>query len=158
MREKIIKELEELSEEDLEKVLSFIEKLKAQRSSEEVEFYFEATNDPRKGIPFVAKIVGVNEKGQLDRSFVNLDRSYGKKSVTVSGTVKVKEGEIIEVRTGGSWKNDYRSFFILHNGEFYPIADISSSKNIAKIKRYLKNEISLQELIEGINPVGKSPV
>ena len=155
VKEEVLKQLEELTEEELKHVLSFIEKLKAQRSEGE-EFYFQATNDPRKGVPFVAKITGVDEKGQLERNFVPLDRSYGKKSVTVSGYVRIKEGEIVEVRTGGSWKNDYRTFYLYHSGNFYPVADIDSSRDIARLKRYLKNEISLQELIEGLQPV-KSP-
>jgi hypothetical protein len=39
------------------------------------EFYYEATIDPRKGYPYVAKLIW--KEGKLEREFYNLKRSYG---------------------------------------------------------------------------------
>jgi len=113
--------------------------------SQEYEFCFNATNDPRKGIPYVARLFW--EKDKLEREFFPLEKTWGKKSVTVVGKYKVKEGEVIEVRTGGSWKNDYRDWFVIYQGEKIHVADISDSKAKAKVAQYLRGEISLEQLI-----------
>lgn len=62
------------------------------------EFAFEATSDPRKAIPYVALLVGLDRDGKLNRKFLDFDRSYGKNSVTVSGKYTVKAGDLIEVQ------------------------------------------------------------
>jgi len=112
---------------------------------QEYEFNFNATNDPRKGVPYVARLFWGKDK--LEREFFPLERTWGKKLVTVTGKYKVKEGEVIEVRTGGSWKNDYRDWFAIHQGKKVHVADIGDSKAKAKVAQYLRGEISLEQLI-----------
>ena len=97
LREMTIRELEELISE-ANKALAE----KKRSESEEFEFEFSATNDPRKGMPYVARLYW--QDGKLQREFFDLHKEWGKKEVTVSGTYKAKTGDIIEIRTGEAGK------------------------------------------------------
>lgn len=114
----------------------------------EYTFSFEESNDPRKGVPYVAKLKIAEDGNKLDREFFNLNRQYGKKSVTVYGDYKAKDGDIIEIRTGGSWKNDYRNWYLINEGEQIHVADIDSSSDKVDVEKYLKNQITKEELIK----------
>jgi hypothetical protein len=117
--------------------------------SKQFEFNFEVTNDSRKGIPYAAKIK-LNDKGNFEREFFDLDKTYGKKEVTVSGKYFAEVGDIIEEREAGSWKNDYRYFYVIkEDGQKEKICDNFDSNGKTRIKKYLKNEISIEELIRG---------
>ena len=126
------KELSEMNVEELNELKNLIDKIISEKRRKETEkvyfFKFEAQNDPRKGIPFVAKLSVVD--GKVEREFYNLHKTYGKKMVTVFGTVKVQEGDVIEVRTGGSWKNDYRSWYYVKDGNMYLVAEIARSQSL----------------------------
>ena len=141
LKEMTIQELEELIAEAC-KVLA--EKKRSQ--SKEFEFEFSATSDPRKGKPYVARLYW--EDGKLQRAFYPLNRQWGKKELTVSGSYSAKAGDIIERRSGGSWKNDYRSWYLVtENGEQVLVADIDSSIDKAKVTEYLQGKITAEELI-----------
>ncbi|MFW6026781.1 MAG: hypothetical protein ACOCRX_10610, partial [Candidatus Woesearchaeota archaeon] len=87
-------DLKKMSLKDLEKLKKDIDKELHNRklkNVKEFEFNFEYTNDPRKGKPYAAKIV-LNDEGEIDRKFFNLDKSYGKKQITVFGVYKAKSG------------------------------------------------------------------
>lgn len=116
----------------------------------EFEFEFLATNDPRKGTPYVARLYW--QDGKLQRAFFDLSRQWGKKEVTVSGTYKAKAGDIIEIRTGGSWKNDYRAWYLVtKDGEQIKVANIDSSKEKARVTEYLQGKIKAAELEQHSN-------
>lgn len=109
---------------------------------DEIEFDFEAEADARKGIPYAAKVF-LNEEEKLGREFFKLTRIFGKKNdVIVRGKYKAREGEIIELRTGGSWKNDYRKFYIVKNGILNEIGYATKSDIVVKTIKFLKGEIS----------------
>ncbi len=113
----------------------------------EFEFNFEATNDPRKGTPYVAKLVYRN--GKLEREFFPMDRVFGNKTVTVKGKYRAKAGEIIERRIGGSWKNDYRYWFLVTpDGKQVKVADIGDSEAKAQVIEYLKGNLKAEDLVE----------
>ena len=115
------------------------------RRKPEHSFQFEETADPRKGHPYVAKLT-LNNEGKFDREFKDLERTYGKKEVTVSGTYTAKTGEILEIQTGGSWKNTYREFYIVdENGQLGSIGHHTSSRTKNQIKKYLRDEIKYDE-------------
>ena len=109
-------------------------------------FDFQETNDPRKGKPYVAKIQ-LDAEGKLDRVFMDLEQEWGRKEITVHGTYTAQEGDIIEIRTGGSWKNDYREFFIVYRGEQHRICSHDSSTGKIKIKKYLKGEVNAEDFV-----------
>jgi hypothetical protein len=142
--------LENLSLEELKELNAKVTAKIAAKENEnksEFKFEFEATNDTRKGYPYVAKLF-VDEEGKVNRKFFNLQKEYGKKEVTVSGTYTAKAGEIIEQRTGGSWKNDYRYWYLVtDSGKLELVADISNSSRKALVTKYLKNEIKAVDLL-----------
>ena len=141
-------ELKEMTIQELEELISEANKVLAEKkrsTSEEFEFEFSATSDPRKGKPYVARLYW---DGKLQRSFFNLNRQWGKKEVTVSGTYTAKAGDIIERRWGGSWKNDYRAWYLVtEDGEQITVADIDNSKEKARVTEYLQGKISAAELL-----------
>ncbi len=141
--------LKEMTIQELEELIAEASKVLAEKKrdeSKEFEFEFSATNDPRKGIPYVARLYW--QDGKLQRDFYELNRQWGKKVVTVSGTYKARVGDIIEQRSGGSWKNDYRAWFLVtENGEQVLVADIDSSRDKTKVTEYLQGKISAAELL-----------
>jgi len=69
----------------------------------EKEHYVEVNGDKRKEKVYVAKITGTDPKFGLKREFVSLPSSGG----TISGRISLKDGDIIELAGGGSWKNKF---------------------------------------------------
>ena len=99
--------------------------------------------DKRKGFPYAAKLVWNAEEGKITRKFFDLSRTYGKKEVTVSGDFEAEIGDIIEQREGGSWKNDYRYWYIVRENGLEKVADIANSHEKQKVTKYLKGEIKI---------------
>ena len=143
-------DLKNMTIEELKELISEANKLLAEKkrsTSEEFEYEFSAINDPRKGMPYVARLYW--EDGKLQREFFDLHKEWGKKEVTVSGTYKAKTGDIIEIRTGGSWKNDYRAWYLVTaDGEQIKVADIDNSKEKARVTEYLQGKINMAELLK----------
>ena len=143
-------ELKEMTIQELEELIAEAGKVLAEKkrfTSKEFEFEFSATCDPRKGTPYVARLYW--QDGKLQRSFYDLSRQFGKKEVTVSGTYKARAGDIIERRSGGSWKNDYRAwYFVTENGEQVLVADIDRSEQKMRVTEYLQGKITAKELIK----------
>ncbi len=144
-------DLKNMTIEELKELIAEAGKVLAEKKrseSKEFEFEFSATSDPRKGKPFVARLYW--EDGKLQRSFYDLNRQWGKREITVSGTYKARVGDIIEQRSGGSWKNDYRAWYLVtEDGEQIAVADIDNSKEKARVTEYLQGKISAEELING---------
>ena len=142
--------LKNMNIEELERLITEANRVLAEKKralTNEFEFEFSATNDPRKGMPYVARLYW--ENGKLQREFFDLHREWGKKEVTVSGTYKAKTGDIIEIRTGGSWKNDYRAWYLVTaDGEQIKVADIDNSKEKARVTEYLRGNVSATELLK----------
>src|SRR5690606_6094206 len=131
--------LKNMSIEELERLITEANKVLAEKKrSEAKEYVFEisATSDLRKGNTYGARRYW---DGKLQRSFFNLNRQWGKNEVTVSGTYTAKAGDIIERRWGGSWKNDYRAWYLVTaDGEQIKVADIDNSKEKARVTEYLR--------------------
>ena len=142
-------ELKEMTIQELEELISEANKVLAEKKrseSKEYEFEFSATSDPRKGKPFVARLYW--QDGKLQRDFYDLSRQWGKNVVTVSGTYTAKAGDIIEQRSGGSWKNDYRAWYLVtEDGEQVMVAYIDNSNEKARVTEYLRGKITAKELI-----------
>lgn len=141
--------LKEMTIQELEELISEATRVLAEKKrseSGEFEFEFSATSDPRKGKPYVARLYWGGEK--VERDFFDLHQQWGKKELTVSGKYTARAGDIIEKRVGGSWKNDYRSwYFVTETGEEVKVADIDDSAAKARVTQYLRSEISASELL-----------
>lgn len=57
------------------------------------------------------------------------------------GKYQASEGDIIEMREGGSWKNDYRYFFffIVKEGKLEKFGSSSSSTDKLAVEKYLRD-------------------
>jgi hypothetical protein len=152
-REKMLESLKNMNVEELESLIQKANEILVEKKREnagEFEFEFSATNDPRKGKPYVARLYWGGEK--VERDFFNLHRQWGKKELTVSGKYTARAGDIIEKRVGGSWKNDYRSwYFITETGEEVKVAGIDNSAAKAIVTQYLRHEITAKELLEKVS-------
>jgi len=110
-------------------------------------FDFNVTLDPRQhGAPYVAKLVWKDNK--LNREFYNLKRQYGKKMVTVWGKFEAMDGDVIEMREGSSWKNDYRNWYVVLGGKLYFLAEVTDSERKAVVIDYLSGDLALDEMLE----------
>jgi len=124
---KIKEQIKELGIEELKELKNFVNTLIEEKKEGKV-FRLETINnfDARKhGHAYVAKLC-VDENGKVDRKFFNMqDRIYDSKRKYYQATweIELKEGDIIEARLDdGSWKNDYRNWFIVENGELKEIS------------------------------------
>jgi hypothetical protein len=112
------------------------------------KFHFEATIDPRKGIPYVARLVV--RDGKLEREFYNLKREYGKKSITVWGEFSAEDGDVVEMREGASWKNDYRYWYLVYGGKLYLLTRTTDSQRKRYVIDYLSGEITMEEMLSAL--------
>lgn len=143
--------LDTLTEEQLAELIERAQTVlavKRQATALTFTFTFQATNDPRKGTPYVAKLVWSEEEKKIDREFFVMSKNWGRKEVTISGEYTTKVGDIIEKRTGGSWKNDYRDWYVVTDaGELKHVANIGDSRGKLRVEKYLRRQITLSELV-----------
>jgi len=158
--EEIARLLEEMTIEELEELIAYASGvLKRKRESIEPKkryrFEFDATSDPRKGYPYVARLVW--KDGKVEREFYSLNKQYGKAQVTVWGTFEANEGDIIEMRTGASWRNDYRAWYLVHKGNLYLLTWVSDSRGKKIVIDYLSGRITMDELMSKLNVKEDNP-
>lgn len=100
--------------------------------------------------PYVARLD--LDGGKLAREFLdgNLDRSWGKRELTVSGTYRAQAGDVIECQFGGTSKNPDRMwYFITQNGEQHSLGNGRTDSRLqTRVKRYLDGKITAQELVD----------
>lgn len=114
---------------------------------EKFNFDFSATLDPRKGYPYVARLV--LENGKIARQFYKLQRQFARKQVTVFGQFEAGPGDIIEMRESASWKNDYTSVYVVSpEGKLVFIGMPKQNGSVMHLVwRYLRGELTIEELI-----------
>jgi hypothetical protein len=158
--EEIAKLLEEMSIEELEELIAYASGVLRRKKEglglkKEYKFNFEVTMDPRKGFPYVARLVW--KDGKIEREFYNLKKQYGKRQVTVWGTFEASEGDVIEMRTGASWRNDYRAWYLVHKSNLYLLTWISDSRKKKVVIEYLSGKITMEELMSALYIREESP-
>jgi len=152
--EEVASLLEEMTVEELEELIAYASGvLKRKKESREPKkryrFEFDVTLDPRKGYPYVARLVW--KDGKVEREFYSLNKQYGKKEVTVWGTFEANEGDVIEMRTGASWKNDYRAWYLVYKGNLYMLSWVDDSRRKKVVLDYLSGKITMDELMSEFN-------
>jgi len=124
-------------EEFAQRVLTLAKKARQQNGSFAF-FVSVGPVDPRKGKPYVARLY-LDTSGKLCREFFELDYTWGKKSVHMKGSFEARSGDIIEIRWGGSWRNDYRYWYwVSSDGDLIEVADIGHAEEKAAVLDYLK--------------------
>jgi|GEM_PF-2797122 len=145
-------ELNEMSNNELLTLIETAKNILAERKSKdnkEFTFEFNATEDKRKGVPYVAKILLKDNK--IEREFYQLDRIHNGTYISVNGTYTAKSGDIIEIRESASWKNDHRYMYIItETGDKVKIGH-SKEDCVFDIKKYLAGEMTAEELINKYN-------
>ena len=142
--------LNEMSNNELLTLIEIAKNILADRKSKENKeftFEFDATEDRRKGVPYVAKLTLKDNK--IEREFYQFDRICNGKYISVNGTYTVKAGDIIEIRDSATWENDHR-YIITETGKKVKIGH-SKSDCIFDIKKYLGGEMTAEELINKYN-------
>ncbi len=104
-----------------------------------------AGGEIKKGGAYIARILGPDPvRYRYEREFL------GKKDYRFpgapKGTVVVKvplrdlrEGDLLEIRAGGSWKNEYRDFYVFQGRDVRPISEEELRRRLAE---RLKQEVS----------------
>jgi len=134
--------------EDLAQRVTALACEKRRAESAEITFDFEATLDPRKqGSPYVARLT-LDADGNIVRQFYDLERIWARKEVTVSGSFRAREGDVIEQREGASWKNDHRYWYVVYDNALHQVASLYDSAARARVRRYLRGDISVEDLLK----------
>jgi hypothetical protein len=144
-----LERLEAMNVEDLERLIKIAQEVlqRKKNTGAEYEFDFEATTSHTRWTPYVARLTW--RDGKLHREFFDLDRTYGGRQITVTGRFRAKAGDIIEQRTGGSSTNEYRYLYLVTpEGKLHRLCDTDSAVRVAQVKKYLRGEITMEELIE----------
>ena len=96
-----------------------------------------AGGETRKGGAFIARITGVDPKFRYAREFLGV-RDYRfpgipKGCVIVKvPTAQLREGDLLEIRSGGSWKKEYRGFYLYQSGTIQRIGEEELRRRLAE--------------------------
>ena len=109
-------------------------------------FSFEATSDLRKGSPYIA-LLGFDGSA-VTREFIDLSRSRSGNNVTVGGDYEASTGDLLEICPGGQKNKKSQTWVVItHTGDQFQVAGVNDSAGKMKAVAYLKEEISLTELL-----------
>lgn len=90
--------------------------------------------EARKGGAWVARIVGLDARYTYARQFLGEKRyprdARGCVEVIVPLT-DLQEGDLLEILAGGSWKNEYRDFYVFENGDVKRISERELRERLA---------------------------
>ena len=144
--------LSEMTKDALVQLRADIDQELASRESETetltVEFLESNRTNGTAVKPYAARIPGLSEKFGFQRVFIDLEKTYGNKEIIVEGAFEVKDGEVVELQTGGTSKNPHRNWFIAHAGKLKRIGATDSADNKRNLKRYFQGKMTAAELLE----------
>ncbi len=95
-----------------------------------------AEGEKKKGGAYIARITGLDTKFKYARQFISRREYAGRKKDIVVAKVSTSElqnPDILEIRAGGSWKNDYRDFYLYENGKLTKIDENEMRKKLAEV-------------------------
>lgn len=138
-----------LSKEEIQKIISTLqtELDERQQRIKKFEFYFTASNIPRKYHPYVARLLWVN--GKIQRQFFNFKRSYHKdNTVSVYGKYEVPAGAVLEKRyneDGKQW------FLVTSDGKQKEFGFYADKEGKQIMMDYLKGSLTIDEVEKRLN-------
>ncbi len=92
-----------------------------------------AGGETRKGGAWIARITGTDPTYRYAREFLGTKRYIGKHDVEVSVPLdELQDGDLLDIRTGGSWKNAYRSYYVYENKDVKSISEAELRERLAK--------------------------
>ena len=133
-----------LSKEEIQKIIKILEKeLRQRERKENFNFYFSASNVPRKYHSYVARLFWAGNK--IQRQFYNFKRSYHKDgTVSVYGHYEALPGSVLEKRFneyGRQW------FIVLPNGKQKEFGFFADEEGKRIMLDYLKGNLTLDEVV-----------
>lgn len=94
-----------------------------------------AGGETRKGGAWIARITGTSARYGYEREFLG-DKEYPR---DLKGCVVIKvplaelqDGDLLDIRTGGSWKNQYREYYVYENRDIRKISEEELRKRLAE--------------------------
>jgi ferredoxin-fold anticodon binding domain-containing protein len=106
-----------------------------------------AGGEIRKGGAWIARITGIDEKYKYTREFLGKRHYVGRHGKLVEVHVPItdlNEGDLLDIRSGGSWKNAYRDYYVYENGNVRVISETELRRRLAeRLKKQSSNVISL---------------
>lgn len=131
--------IKSMSDEELEKLFMEIQeelKRRKARRNHMVHVKFQSGFvDLRKGNGWAA-ILKRNDKGEIEREFIKVNKIWGKDGFTFSFQMDLPEGTVLEISEGGSWKNTYRYFCEVSSEGKNGLKDIGHYSSI-EAKKYV---------------------
>ena len=111
---------------------------------------FCVTEDVRKhGKPFVAKLFWNSSTEKLDRAFFKFQEHQVKNKLTVAGLYFVEPGDIIEIRGNVSWKNDWRTYYLIEeDGNDRLLCKRYEGKKLYTVQKYLMGKLTREEMLK----------
>lgn len=109
-----------------------------------------AGGETRKGGAWIARITGTHPTYKYEREFLGEKEygTYGKGTVVVKVPLaELEEGDLLDIRTGGSWKNEYRDFYVYENGDIRRIKEQELRKRLAEKMRKAQEGIDKVEAL-----------
>jgi len=96
--------------------------------------------ETRKGGAWIARLTGTDPKYKYTREFLG-NKEYRGDCVIVRVPVsQLRDGDLLDIRAGGSWKNAYRDYYVYEAGELQPIKEKELRERLAQeLKPKLKN-------------------
>ena len=144
--------LREVDVKDLKILMGVIEKAIKEKEIGKFKFEFYAEGH-RRMKPYVAKLT--IEEGKIERTFKNLSFEGNGSKVIVRGEYEAIAGDIIEKRLDGD-KSDNRKWYLVDNGgNEIEVASIHDREEKKRVVRYLKGEITANELLESVSAARK---
>jgi len=95
----------------------------------------------RKGGAYIARITGTDPRYRYAREFLG-EKDYRfpgapKDTVVVKVPLReLQEGDLLEIRAGGSWKNEYRDFYVFQGGDLRLISEGELCQRLAEKLKY----------------------
>ncbi len=99
-----------------------------------------AQGEKRKGGAYIARITGLDKKYKYARQFIS-ERNIKNGIVTAKVPLSRLRSpfDLLEIRAGGSWKNDYRNFYI-YDAEKEEVEIIDEDTLREKLAEILKSK------------------
>lgn len=109
-------------------------------------FDFHAKSDKRKAFPYVARLFWDESKNAIGRKFFKMrSEPVSTYVVEVKGRFYAKNGDIIEMQTGGDGERKFRSRYRVKNGKLVPLSNRDERSLADIVKKSSQNADNLKD-------------
>lgn len=150
-------EIKVMTDDELNKLKQEIE-LELRKRNKKCRTYlfeFKGHGYKKASYPYCARLVynGIN----IEREFVELERTYNKNKVNAIGTFRAAEGDIIEQQIGYT-SGKFRYVSIVIDGKLTMIGNAFDPKIMSEVKKYLLGETSRSDFTQYVKKINRMPI